>query len=271
VAAGAAAGRLRAARAATRQKGNALPPDFALPAEQRRGVYAAIYRRRDIRHFRPDPVPPPVLARLLDAAHHAPSVGFMQPWDFILIADRGLRARVHALFLAERARAAETFPEPRRSRYLAYKLEGILDAPLNVCVTCDVARGGVVLGRRSVPETDVYSTCLAIQNFWLAARAEGLGVGWVSILCPDQLARLLALPPTVVPVAYLCVGYPEAFAERPLLETTGWRARLPLERLVHYERWGGAPTAEWAAVAAAVRTRALSEPAGAGDGAPSPA
>jgi 5,6-dimethylbenzimidazole synthase len=93
----------------------------------------------------------------------------------------------------------------------------------------------------------------------------------LSILCPDQLARLLALPPTVVPVAYLCVGYPEAFAERPLLETTGWRARLPLERLVHYERWGGAPTAEWAAVAAAVRTRALSEPAGAGDGAPSPA
>jgi 5,6-dimethylbenzimidazole synthase len=245
--------------------------EFALSPEQRRGVYAAIYGRRDVRHFRPDPVPPAVLARLLDAAHHAPSVGFMQPWDFILIADRALRARVHELFLVERARAAETFPEPRRSQYLAYKLEGILDAPLNVCVTCDLARGGVVLGRRSMPDTDVYSACLAIQNFWLAARAEGVGVGWVSILCPDQLSALLGLPPTVVPVAYLCVGYPEAFADRPLLEATGWRERLSLDRLVHYERWGGTPTGDWAAVAAAVCERAPFEPPRGGDCAPSPA
>src|SRR5262249_36222509 len=124
------------------------------------------------------------------------------------------------------------------------KLEGILDAPLNICVTCDRQRfGPAVLGRHTIPETDLYSTCAAIQNLWLAARAEGIGVGWVSILDPDELRKLLGIPQHVVPVAYLCVGFPSEFAPRPMLETAGWLPRLPLTDVVFSNRWG-LPVAE---------------------------
>ena len=167
----------------------------------RAAVYATIHQRRDVRRFRADPVPDELLRRVLDAAHHAPSVGFMQPWNFVVIRSRETRARVKELFERERQAAACFYDEPRRSAYLALKLEGILDAPLNVCVTCDPTRGGEVLGRNSMPETDVYSTCLAVQNLWLAARAEGLGVGWVSILKTAWLRPLLGIPPHVMPVA----------------------------------------------------------------------
>ena len=143
----------------------------ALSADERRGVYRAIYERRDVRaQFRPDQIPDEVFARLLQAAHHAPSVGFMQPWNFIVIRDRGVRAAVRDGFLRERARAAAHYDEPQRSQFLALKLEGILDAPLNLCVTCDPTRGGPhVLGRSAIRETDVYSTCCAVENLWLAA------------------------------------------------------------------------------------------------------
>jgi len=212
----------------------------ALPAAERRGVYRAIRERRDVRsEFLPTDIPDDVLARLLDAAHHAPSVGFMQPWNFIVIRDRDVRATVHELFLEERARAATLYDEPRRSQFLALKLEGILDAPLNLCVTCDPARGGPhVLGRSAVPETDLYSTCCAVQNLWLAARAEGIGVGWVSIVQPDALRRVLGIPPAVIPVAYLCVGYVSHFNTTPDLERAGWRGRLSLADLVFADRWG---------------------------------
>ncbi len=201
-------------------------------------VYDAIHTRRDVREFRPDALPDAVLRRILDAAHRAPSVGFMQPWGFVLVRDVALRTQVRESFVSESRRAAERYTGERRLLYESLKLEGILEAPLNICVTCDRARGGVVLGRNSIPETDLFSTCLAIQNLRLAARAEEVGVGWVSILDPLELARLLALPPEVVPVAYLCVGYPVRFAERPLLESVGWRERLPLERVVFSERYG---------------------------------
>ena len=213
----------------------ALPESF--PAEERRGVYRAIRSRRDIRHFRPDPIPDPVLARIVDSAHHGPSVGFMQPWDFILIQDLGVRQRVTDLYHRERQAAACFFEEPRRSHFLSLKLEGILEAPVNLCVTCDPTRGEVVLGRNSAPETDVYSTCCAVQNLWLAARSEGIGVGWVSILKLPQLRKILGIPPHIIPVAYLCLGYPVAFEDRPLLETVGWRQRLPLDQLLHFDRW----------------------------------
>lgn len=124
-----------------------------------------------------------------------------------------------------------------RSQYLALKLEGILESPLNICVTCDPTRGGEVLGRNSMPETDVYSTCLAVQNLWLAARTEGLGVGWASILKTAWLREILGIPPQVIPVAYLCLGYPEQFEEQPLLQSEGWRSRLPLEAVIQHERW----------------------------------
>jgi 5,6-dimethylbenzimidazole synthase len=201
-------------------------------------VYEAIYSRRDIRKFRPDPVPEEVIHRILDAAHHAGSVGFMQPWNFIVIRDAGLRSEVKAMFNRENTRASENYTGERRALYLSLKLEGILESALNVCVTCDRTRGGKVLGRNTNIDTDLMSTCLAVQNLWLAARAEGVGVGWVSILDNSDLSRLLGLPDHVAPVAYLTVGYPEEFPEKPMLESAGWRGRLPLEELVFYERYG---------------------------------
>jgi 5,6-dimethylbenzimidazole synthase len=220
-----------------------FPPPGELSPEAKHGVYAAIFGRRDIRAFRPDPVPEDVLVRILTAAHHAPSVGFMQPWDFLVVRDLETRKRIKELSDRERQAAACFFDEPRRSKYLSMKLEGILDAPLNLCVTCDPTRGGPqVLGRNSIPETDVYSTCLAIQNLWLAARVENVGVGWVSILRNAELREILGIPPHVIPVAYLCLGYPrDGFPEEPLLQTSGWRKRLDLDSLVSYERWGRRP------------------------------
>jgi len=201
-------------------------------------VYDAIYTRRDIREFRPDPVPHEVLLRMLDAAHHAPSVGFMQPWSFVLVRDLEVRKRVRESFLRENALAAQRYEGERRTLYEKLTLEGILTSALNLCVTCDRTRGGAVLGRNSIPEMDLFSTCLAVQNLWLAGRAEGVGVGWLSIVDPGKLAQLLAIPEGVVPVAYLCVGYPREFAAEPMLQTSGWRERLPLRELVFSERYG---------------------------------
>jgi 5,6-dimethylbenzimidazole synthase len=207
------------------------------PEEERRGVYRAIYYRRDIRHFRSDAIPDQALARIIWSAHHGPSVGFMQPWDFILVRDWSVRQQVKELFQRERQAAACFFDEPQRSHYLSLKLEGILEAPVNLCITCDPTRGNVVLGRNSIPETDIYSTCCAVQNLWLAARCEGIGVGWVSILKLPQLRKILGIPLHIVPVAYLCLGYPVESLQRPLLETVGWRRRLPVEELVHFDNW----------------------------------
>jgi 5,6-dimethylbenzimidazole synthase len=201
-------------------------------------LYEAIYTRRDVRRFRPDPVADEVLARILDAAHHAGSVGFMQPWNFIVVRDLATRRQVQEVFELENARAAERYDGERRELYESLKLEGIVESPLNVCITCDRGRGGHVLGRNSIIDTDLYSTCCAVQNLWLAARAEGVGVGWVSILDPEKLAEILHLPSAVVPVAYLCVGYPQQFTPRPMLEEVGWRERLPLGEVVFDEQWG---------------------------------
>lgn len=232
-----------------------LPPHAFLDAE-RRGVYAAIYRRRDIRQFRSDPIPSETLANILDAAHHAGSVGFMQPWNFVIVQDSATKRRVKALFDRERLAASQFFDEPRRSQYLSLKLEGILEAPVNVCVTCDPTRAGpAVLGRNSIPETDIYSTCCAVQNLWLAARAEGVGAGWVSILKVAQLREILGLPPQVIPVAYLCLGFVEEFPDGPVLEKVGWRKRLPLAELVFFERWGQGATSADAGLSAAIQQR----------------
>ncbi|PRY66545.1 cob(II)yrinic acid a,c-diamide reductase [Vreelandella songnenensis] len=212
----------------------------AFSETQRRGVYRAIHERRDVRsQFLPDPIPLEVLERLLRAAHHAPSVGFMQPWDFIVIESREVRASILALFEQENARAAERFSGERQDLYRGLKLQGILESPLNLCITCDRRRGGPhVLGRNSIMDTDLFSTCLAVQNLWLAARAEGVGVGWVSILDQAELSQVLNLPDHVYPVAYLCLGYVSEFLDQPELEAKGWRSRLPLEELMHGDTWG---------------------------------
>ncbi|MGM0386993.1 MAG: 5,6-dimethylbenzimidazole synthase [Natrinema limicola] len=208
---------------------------------EREAVYKTIYARRDIRRFRDDPIPEEVLERLLQAAHHAPSVGFSQPWDLVVVSDDETKTEIASI--AERAIAAarEGYEEPRRSEFAELKLEGIRESPINICVTCDPTRGAPhVLGRNSMKRTDVYSTCLAVQNLWLAARAEGVGVGWVSVLYPYEVQEVLDIPPHVKPIAYLCLGYPEdGFPEEPVLQQEGWCERLDMETLVHEERWEG--------------------------------
>ena len=201
-------------------------------------LYDAIYGRRDVRKFKGDALPEDALARILDAAHHAGSVGFMQPWNFILIRSRETRLKVKALFDAQNLLASQNYEGPRRELYDSLKLEGILESPLNICVTCDRSRGGRVLGRNSVFDTDLFSTCCAVQNLWLAARAEGIGVGWVSIVENQELSEILGIPEGIVPLAYLCVGYPVEFTPKPMLESAGWRERLPLQELVFQERYG---------------------------------
>lgn len=201
-------------------------------------VYQAIYSRRDIREFRSDAVPDELLLRILDAAHHAGSVGFMQPWNFVIVRAQATKERVFEWFTKENAHASENYTGERRILYDSLKLAGILEAPVNLAVTCDRSRNGpAVLGRHTMPETDLYSTCCAIQNLWLAARAEGLGVGWVSIIEPEAIKHLLGIPERIVLVAYLCIGYPVNFDDRPQLEKVGWESRLPLEQVVYDESW----------------------------------
>ena len=209
--------------------------------EERRGVYRAIYERRDVRsQFLPDPIPDAVLGRILNAAHHAPSVGFMQPWDFILIRDVQIRRWVLDNFLEANLRAARIYEAGQRRLYDSLKLQGIIEAPLNICVTCDRKRpAGNGLGRQSIPETDVYSSVCAVQNLWLAARAESLGVGWVSIIDNQLLAQTLGLPEHVMPIAYLCVGYVSHFERIPDLEKAGWGKRDTLASLIHFDHWNG--------------------------------
>jgi nicotinate-nucleotide--dimethylbenzimidazole phosphoribosyltransferase len=206
---------------------------------ERAAVYRAIFERRDIRNYRPDPLPADVLERILDAAHHAPSVGLMQPWDFVLIHDAALRRKIYEHFLAINARAAAVHADARGEKYRALKLQGILDAPLNLLVTCDRRRGGPhVLGRYTQRHTDEYSTCLAVQNLWLAARAEGVGVGWMSLFEPEFVAAALGLPDGVIPVAYLTLGYPVSFPDEPMLRSTGWAERRKLADAVFIDAYG---------------------------------
>ena len=209
------------------------------PAE-RAGVYKAIHQRRDVRgQFKPDLVPDDLLRRVLDAAHHAPSVGFMQPWNFILVRDAAIKRQVHDAFAEANAEAAAMFDAERAAKYRGFKLEGILESPLNICVTCDRNRTGqVVVGRTHQRMMDLYSSVCAVQNLWLAARAEGLGVGWVSIYRQERLKEILGIPAEIVPIAYLCVGFVDFFFEQPELEAAGWLPRLPLDDLIFNDLWG---------------------------------
>ena len=207
--------------------------------DERNAVYRAIFTRRDVRsQFLKDAVPHDVLAKVLTAAHHAPSVGFMQPWNFLLIEAPDVKRQVRAAFQTANAEAAAMFPDEKRALYQSLKLEGITQAPVNLCVTCDRERGGpVVLGRTHNRDTDLYSTVCAVQNLWLAARAEGLGIGWVSIINNSDLSQILELPDHVVPVAYLCLGWVAELHATPELEAKGWRNRVDLKSLVFQDRW----------------------------------
>ncbi|MHB0916846.1 MAG: 5,6-dimethylbenzimidazole synthase [Thiobacillus sp.] len=210
------------------------------PAE-RDAVYRVIRERRDMRHFRPGPIAPEVLQRLLAAAHQAPSVGLMQPWRFIRITQADLRQRLHALVEAERIRTAEALGE-RGDEFMRLKVEGILECGELWVVALTDRREEHVFGRRTLPEMDLASVACAIQNLWLAARAEGLGLGWVSLFDPETLARLLGIPAGGKPVAILCLGHVEAFYPRPMLEQEGWRQGRPLHEFLFENAWGEAPS-----------------------------
>jgi 5,6-dimethylbenzimidazole synthase len=208
-------------------------------SEARAAVYEAIHTRRDVRdQFLSDPLPDDLVRRLLEAAHAAPSVGFMQPWSFILVRAEETRERAYAAFARANEEAAGLFADERQALYRSLKLEGIRKAPLSIIVTCDPDRAGpVVLGRTHNPRMDVYSTVCAVQNLWLAARAEGVGVGWVSIFHDSDLRALLGIPERVEIVAWLCLGYVEELYSAPELAVKGWRQRLPLDDLICAERW----------------------------------
>jgi 5,6-dimethylbenzimidazole synthase len=217
---------------------------------ERLAVHAAIAQRRDVRHFIADrELDESALQRCLEAAHRAPSVGLSQPWGFVLVRDRQVRARIRESFLRCRAREAERFAPERRDHYLAHRLEGILEAPLNLCIAVDLRPGDEpVLGTTAQPEAIRASAYCAVQNLWLAARVEGIGIGWVSIVEPRVLRHELALPAGVEPVAYLCMGYPRAFRSTPMLEETGWGRRKPLASVVH-------PNGRWVDSVSAAPTR----------------
>ena len=203
-------------------------------------LYEVINRRRDVRReFSGAEVPEAVLRRVLTAAHTAPSVGLSQPWDFVLVRDQGTRRAFREHVMAERSVFAAQLEGERAETFSKIKVEGIVESSLGIAVTYDPNRGAPeVLGRHAIADAGLYSVCLAIQNLWLAATAEGLGVGWVSFYREEFLSRLLSIPGEVRPVAWLCLGPVEELADTPDLEKHGWRKRMPLEDVLHYEAYG---------------------------------
>ncbi|MBC7445204.1 MAG: 5,6-dimethylbenzimidazole synthase [Polaromonas sp.] len=212
-------------------------PDHAFSLPERQAVYRAIHERRDMRHFSGGSVADDQLQRLLSAAHHAPSVGFMQPWRFIRIRSRPVRESVHALVEQERLLTAQALGE-REDEFMRLKVQGVLDAAEVLVVALPPGREAHVFGRRTLPEMDLASAACAIQNLWLAARAEGLGMGWVSIFCPLKLGRLLDMPEGSKPIAVLCLGPVHAFYDQPMLQAENWARRAALADLLFEDGWG---------------------------------
>jgi len=211
--------------------------DHQFSVDERAAVYRAIAERRDMRHFAGGAVAPALLARLLGAAHQAPSVGLMQPWRFLRITDSSVRQRIQALVEDERVRTAEALGE-RSDEFMRLKVEGITDCAEVLVVALTDDRERHIFGRRTLPEMDMASVSCAIQNMWLAARAEGLGMGWVSLFDPPTLAALLGMPLGAKPLAVLCLGPVHEFYETPMLVQEGWASEQPLEALLYENHWG---------------------------------
>ncbi|HEY0685960.1 MAG TPA: 5,6-dimethylbenzimidazole synthase [Steroidobacter sp.] len=202
----------------------------------RAAVYRAIAERRDMRHFNSEPIDDQTLQRLLQAAHQAPSVGLMQPWRLIRITDRTLRERIHELVERERQATATALGE-RSDEFLRLKVQGVLECGEVIVAALTDGRERHIFGRRTLPEMDLASVACAIQNLWLAARAEGLGMGWVSLFDPVELARLLDMPAGAKPIAILCLGHVHEFYRAPMLELEGWARVRPLQEFVFNNRW----------------------------------
>ena len=211
--------------------------NHAFSAAEQQAVYRAIHERRDMRHFSGGVVADEQLQRLLSAAHHAPSVGLMQPWRFIRVRNQTVRAALHALVEQERVLTAQALGE-RQDEFMKLKVQGVLDAAEVLVVALPPGREQHIFGRRTLPEMDLASAACAIQNLWLAARAEGLGMGWVSIFDPCQLAQLLNMPEGSKPIAILCLGPVEAFYEQPMLQAEKWAQRADLADMLFDDSWG---------------------------------
>ncbi|MEY3786507.1 MAG: putative 5,6-dimethylbenzimidazole synthase (flavin destructase), putative cob(II)yrinic acid a [Pseudomonadota bacterium] len=212
-----------------------MPENFYSDAE-RAAIYRAIYERRDMRHFLSKPIASDVLTRLLDAAHHAPSVGFMQPWRFIRISSPNLRVAIHDLVEQERLSTAEALNE-REDEFMKLKVEGIMECPVILIAALCGGREQYIFGRRTMPDMDFASLSCAIQNMWLAARAEGLGLGWVSMFDPNALKVLLNMPEDSQPIAILCMGHVDKFYDKPMLEEQHWEYRKDLNTLLYENTW----------------------------------
>jgi 5,6-dimethylbenzimidazole synthase len=202
-------------------------------------IYDVIHRRRDVRaQFTGAPIPEDVLHRILTAAHAAPSVGLSQPWDFIIVSDTAVRRAFYDHVQYERAAFAATLTGAAADRFAQIKIDGVLESSVSIVVTYDPERGSpAVLGRHAIADAGLYSVCLAIQNMWLAATAEKLGVGWVSFYREPYLRQLLSIPPGIRPVAWLCLGPVTHLEAIPDLERHGWRHRRPLDTAIHHDRW----------------------------------
>lgn len=216
--------------------------DFHAYSEQERyAIYKAIAERRDMRHFLPTPIAPELLTKLLHAAHHAPSVGLMQPWRFIRISNMSLRKKIHAQVNEERIKTAQAIGEfentARMAEFMRLKVEGILECGELLVATLCEDREKHIFGRRTLPEMDMASVSCAIQNLWLAARAEGIGMGWVSMFEPIKLAELLNIPAGAKPIAILCLGYVNSFYKEPMLVEEGWAVERPLSEMLMENGW----------------------------------
>ncbi|MDE0925899.1 MAG: 5,6-dimethylbenzimidazole synthase [Methylophilaceae bacterium] len=215
--------------------------NHSYPDRDKAAIYKVIAERRDMRHFLPNPISPELLTKLLHAAHHAPSVGLMQPWRFIRISSTDIRKAIHQQVNEERAKTAEAIGEyettARMAEFMRLKVEGVLDCgELLVATLCD-DREKHIFGRRTLPEMDLASVSCAIQNIWLAARAEGIGMGWVSLFDPEKLAILLKIPKGAKPIAILCLGYVNNFYKEPMLVEEGWSEEKPLAEMLMENQW----------------------------------
>jgi 5,6-dimethylbenzimidazole synthase len=209
--------------------------------QEKAAIYKVIAERRDMRHFLPNPIASELLTKLLEAAHHAPSVGLMQPWRFIRISDPDLRQTIYTQVDEERIKTAEAIGEyentTRMAEFMRLKVEGVLDcAEVLIATLCD-DREKYIFGRRTLPEMDMASVSCAIQNLWLAARAEGIGMGWVSIFDPVKLAKLLNIPSGAKPIAILCLGYVSSFYKAPMLVEEGWAKEKAISEMLMENGW----------------------------------
>ncbi|MCM3253484.1 5,6-dimethylbenzimidazole synthase [Priestia aryabhattai] len=206
--------------------------------DEKQAVYKAIYGRRDVRTFLSDEIPNETVYNILQAAHNGPSVGFMQPWNFILVSDTEVKNKLAWAADKERRALAIHYEGEKKEDFLELKIQGLKEAPLTICVTCDPTRGGShVLGRNSIPETDMMSTACAIQNMWLASYAEGLAMGWVSFYKKNDVRDILHIPPHIDPVALMSIGYTDKYPEKPILEQANWEKRRDLDKLIYHNVW----------------------------------